>query len=232
MNKRSVWRRRLIPVVTLFLAAGTLFGLSLAPQASAAPAAAPAMSAGCATLNDPTFDTTSPGGSLPALELWEGERILIQADDGPASYTITLYLNAVAVASDTLPPRPGTISYVVPTDMNVSIAWGFSGGAPNPVWDVQCLPRPSECGVPLTPWAVVGRFTADAPTYWAPDRLVAPRTTIPAGKTAWVLGMDASGGYYKIVWACDTLWVPANTMGPNIGDPIWDGTPLPTNTVE
>jgi len=52
-----------------------------------------------------------------------------------------------------------------------------------------------------------------------------------AGKTAWVIGPDATGQWYKIAWACDFLWVPAGSLGPNFDD-VWQGRPLPTNTVQ
>ena len=234
MNKhKSMWRLFIVPIAVLFLAGGAILGVSQPAAVTAAPAQAAVMSAGCAALNNPAFDTTSPGGSLPATELWAGEQILISADDGPDSYLIALYINAVGVVTEGVPPFPGTIDYTVPADITAPIVWNFYGGDPNPnpIWNVQCVPKTS-CGVALTPWAVVGRFTADAPLYWAPGEMAEPRVTIPAGKTAWVLGMDASGDYYKIVWACQTLWVPVGTMGPNTGDPIWNGAPLPTDVVE
>ncbi|MEW6580160.1 MAG: hypothetical protein AB1435_13335 [Chloroflexota bacterium] len=83
--------------------------------------------------------------------------------------------------------------------------------------------------VPAT--AVVGSFVADAPLYWTPGELTSPLVTIPAGKTAWVLGTDDSGGYYKIVWACDMVYVPVSAMGPNY-DAVWNGRPLPTSNAD
>jgi hypothetical protein len=79
--------------------------------------------------------------------------------------------------------------------------------------------------------AVVGAFVSDAPTYWKPGELTSPLVTIPAGNTAWVLGPDSTGQYEKIIWVCDYLWVPANTIGPNY-DEVWQGKPLPTEPVE
>ena len=81
--------------------------------------------------------------------------------------------------------------------------------------------------MPIKTTSVVGTFVLDAPLYWAPGELVQPYTTIPAGKTAWVLGIDATGAYYKIVWVCDVLYVPRGTMGPNF-DAVWGGRALPT----
>jgi hypothetical protein len=84
--------------------------------------------------------------------------------------------------------------------------------------------------MPITATSVVGSFVTDATLYWVPGELVAPQTTISAGQTAWVLGVDATGMYYKIMWACDLVWVPINAMGPNF-DATWNGRPLPTEVV-
>ncbi|MCL4238809.1 MAG: hypothetical protein KJ047_11245 [Anaerolineae bacterium] len=85
--------------------------------------------------------------------------------------------------------------------------------------------------MPITASSVVGTFVLDTPLYWAPGELVQPYTTVPAGKTAWVLGMDATGAYYKIVWVCDVLYVPRGTMGPNF-DAVWGGRALPTTNAK
>lgn len=79
--------------------------------------------------------------------------------------------------------------------------------------------------------AVGGLFVADASLYWAPGSLIMPQTTIEAGNTARVLGMDQSRQFYKIIWNCQKLWVPVSTMGPN-PDAVWNSTPLPTTVVE
>lgn len=84
---------------------------------------------------------------------------------------------------------------------------------------------------PIPATAVGGSFVADAPLYYKPGDLVEPAASIAAGNTAWVLGKDASGQYYKILWSCDQLWVPVASMGPNY-DAVWNGTPLPTGVVE
>ncbi|MBN1964384.1 MAG: hypothetical protein JW910_07045, partial [Anaerolineae bacterium] len=78
---------------------------------------------------------------------------------------------------------------------------------------------------------VVGQFVADAVTYWAPGAALEPTVILPAGKTAWVLGMNATGEYYKIIWQCQYLWVPVGTMGPN-PDAVWNNTPLPLDVVQ
>ncbi|MBI5959157.1 MAG: hypothetical protein HY866_10505 [Chloroflexi bacterium] len=82
----------------------------------------------------------------------------------------------------------------------------------------------------LTSTSVVGAVVSDAVLYAQPGTSISPVITLPPGKTAWVLGLDPTGEYYKLVWACDYLWVQRGTMGPNY-DGVWQGRPLPTDTV-
>lgn len=79
--------------------------------------------------------------------------------------------------------------------------------------------------------AVVGAFVADAHAYYAPGYLTFPPVLIPAANTAWVLGQDDTGQYYKIIWACQHLWVPVEAMGPN-HDAVWQGAPLPVSVAQ
>ncbi len=79
--------------------------------------------------------------------------------------------------------------------------------------------------------AVGGMFVADAPVYWAPGELASPAVTIPAGSSARVIGMDETGQFYQIIWVCNYLWVPANTLAPN-SDAVWQGQPLPSSVVQ
>lgn len=88
----------------------------------------------------------------------------------------------------------------------------------------------ATCGPDLSD-AVVGSIIAPADLYVAPGQLTNPLYGLTPGTTAWVLGMDASGEYYKIEWACQQLWVLAETMAPNY-DAVWNGMPLPTNGVD
>jgi hypothetical protein len=125
--------------------------------------------------------------------------------------------------------NPITVRFVSPAGGKVGeqIVWEVTG---------ECAGLPStavagcDVQIPLTSTSVIGAFVADAPTSWTPGQLTDPLVTIPAGKTAWVLGQDASGQYYKIVWVCDLLWVQKSTMGPNY-DAVWNGRPLPTGVV-
>ncbi len=96
--------------------------------------------------------------------------------------------------------------------------------------DAACGAGPDM--VPMTPDAVVGMVKSDTALYFAPraDAMV-KGLTLSAGKTVWVLGMDASRQYYQIVLAGKYLWVPAAALGPNY-DEVWAGTPLPTTVVQ
>ncbi len=99
--------------------------------------------------------------------------------------------------------------------------------------DETCIPGAlpaSDCPLGVPSGSVVGLFVASTPTYFSPGNLTSPLVSIDAGKTAWVIGQDASGQYHKIFWACGYLWVPVNTMGPN-PDAVWNNTPLPARTV-
>jgi hypothetical protein len=87
------------------------------------------------------------------------------------------------------------------------------------------------CGLPIPPTAVVGTFLGNTPTYYSPGLLVVPSVVIEAGKTAWTLGVDETGAYRKIIWACQYLWVQEGSMGPNFDD-VWHGKPLPMDVVE
>ncbi len=92
------------------------------------------------------------------------------------------------------------------------------------------------CQIDIPAGSVVGAFLADTPLYWTPEEggtsgeyHIGHTAKVP--KTAWVIGQDESEQYYKIVWSCQYLWVPKDTMGPNF-DEVWEGTPLPTRIVD
>ncbi len=78
--------------------------------------------------------------------------------------------------------------------------------------------------------AVVGAVVSDTRLFFEPGSAIEPELVLEAGKTAYVLGVDQTGAYYKIVWGCDYLWVPVGAMGPN-PDSVWNSKPLPTGVV-
>lgn len=95
----------------------------------------------------------------------------------------------------------------------------------------NCAGLPSGTGpgcqlaVPST--AVVGDAPLGAYIFSAPgqptDKVLAPGTYV-------VVGQDSTETYYKIVLACQFVWVRKDTMQPSWQAPQ-NGTPLPTNIV-
>ena len=129
----------------------------------------------------------------------------------PLTLTVTTYND---------PGFSGGVSYVS------TITWDCTTGETIVVEKPGC-----DVLMPIPATAVGGTFVADAPVYWKPGELTNPLVTIKAGNSARVLGLDASGEYYKIIWVCNFLWVPRATLGPNY-DAVWHGAPLPTGVVK
>jgi hypothetical protein len=138
-------------------------------------------------------------------------------------------------------PTPYSLPAHTPLTLTVTTYNGpnFTGGVSyvsTLTWDCttgETIVEGPGCDLllPIPPTAVGGTFVADAPVYWKPGQLTSPLVTIAAGNSARVLGLDASGQYYKIIWVCDFVWVPVGTLGPNY-DAVWNGAPLPTAVVQ
>ncbi len=174
-----------------------------------------------------TLSLTSTGGFASfylyagSFDPGNGMANCVAADNSaPKQIVYNLVQNTtyyVVVIDDTFAQSGGsyTVQFSGPGDI-------YLGSASGPGCDVL---------MPIPATAVGGTFVADAPVYWKPGELTSPLVTIKAGNSARVLGVDASGQYYKIIWVCDFLWVPKVTMGPNY-DAVWNGAPLPTAVVE
>jgi hypothetical protein len=202
----------------------------------------------CADLNAPEYDGLGGGDYAPNLTLVPGDTVTIVAtpvevfeavDKSFANVYARAAIPQLILALDSVPvasadfPNPGMVSYTEPTGFSGSWMEWYLSNEGYADWDVSCEPGVAagcDMYIPLTADAVVGAFVADANVYWAPGMLTAPLATIGARNTAWVLGVDATGQYYKIVWVCQLLWVPVGTMGPNF-DQVWNGKPLPTSIV-
>ncbi len=172
----------------------------------------------------------NPVGRYGASLQQQGINVRVDAWDsmgtflGSKSFIVDMYVEQT---------YSGTIDYLAePVDtVTFELYYNWEG-----YYLEDVITAPAICGlgcdmlIAIPSTAVVGAFVADAEVYWAPGKLVEPDTTITAGNTAWVLGVDETGAYYKIVWVCQYLWVPVSTMGPNF-DKVWNGTPLPTGVV-
>lgn len=94
-----------------------------------------------------------------------------------------------------------------------------------------CAGLPSvgpSCLLALPSGAVVGDMPFSTQAYWAPGE-TSPGVIINAG-TYHVIGVDATGGYYKIMLGCAFLWVPIDSMQPSFQAPQ-NGAALPTGVV-
>lgn len=137
-----------------------------------------------------------------------------------------------------------------PTTLLLSLSYSYTGTVlvyyevvdffwdEEEVW-VDCsvdVTAPATTSLPCGPALVgvsQGLLVRATPLYWAPRQDAASNVvlqTTPDAKTYWVLGMDSTRSFYKIVIACKTYWVPVDTLAPNPDD-VWRGTPLPTQIV-
>lgn len=87
-------------------------------------------------------------------------------------------------------------------------------------------PRP--CYATPTSLSVVGSLPFLTQAYYEPGN-VSPGLFVNPG-TYWIVGVDEAAEYYKIIIACEFVWVPVENMGPNY-DSVWQGRALPTNVV-
>jgi len=212
------------------------------------PAKAQELSSGCMEVNN--YSGGIFGGifiSNMIYDFYAGERIVVTAssiEGGSATKTMIIFHLGDGVSLSK--SFPGSIEYVIPADMAEVpyMSWRTDDGTVAQ-WHASCTgagqepsTEPSkpamvpgcDAFLPLSETSVVGTFVADAPVYWTPGLLTNPLVTIPAGKTAWVLGQDESGMYNKIIWACSLIWVPKSAMGPT-PDNVWQNRPLSSDIV-
>ncbi len=83
------------------------------------------------------------------------------------------------------------------------------------------------CSLNIPEGSVVGDAPFSTPIYYSPGNSTG--SNLNPG-TYIVVGQDASESYYKIVLACQFVWVPKNMMQPSFQAPQ-NGAPLPTRIV-
>ncbi len=89
-------------------------------------------------------------------------------------------------------------------------------------------PSGTACDLSIPTGSVVGEAPLGAQAYFAPGQ-VAPGVVLNPG-TYVVIGQDESETYYKVILACQTLWVRKDTMQPSFQAPQ-NGQALPTRVV-
>ena len=85
------------------------------------------------------------------------------------------------------------------------------------------------CGIDIPEGSVVGEAPLGAPVYYEPGKSAGSLALNPG--TYWVIGQDASETYYKVVLACQFIWVRKDTMQPSYLPPQ-NGALLPTRIVK
>lgn len=75
---------------------------------------------------------------------------------------------------------------------------------------------------------VMGDIPHSTQAYFAPGKQANGVTVNPG--TYMVVGVDESSGFYKIIVACDYVWVPVSAVQPSFQSP-WSGQPLPSGVV-
>lgn len=175
--------------------------------------------------------TTSLSGPFPTGQSGVGSQVFAPLGSAslgmvyPVYFAVTLetYIDGEHVYSSTLRGDCNADGAGTTTITNEIV----TPGAGSPAVE-EALPGPDLVNLPSG--SVVGLFVATTPAYFAPQAGATTETVIEAGKTLWVLGVDASGNFYKVLISGQYFWVPVGTMGPNF-DEVWNGAPLPTQTV-
>ncbi|MFQ3535448.1 MAG: hypothetical protein SNJ58_06190 [Aggregatilineales bacterium] len=168
--------------------------------------------------------------------------------DSPAS-TATVQLRTAPGGGGTLLgtasinyPATGELIMIFTNTVSINVPGGYRG----PVWALvlgavgagtgEFGPLQANCGalgcVNLL-GAGQGKLIRPTPLYWAPRPDAVSTIVIdvaPDAKTYWVLGLDASRRFYKIIIACGTYWVPVDALIPNPDD-VWRSAPLPDRIV-
>lgn len=190
------------------------------------------------------------GWSLPAgSEFWAGETITITVAFlvGPPNWSwdeLYFELDGVPLATAA---NPASLTYTFPANTSGQFGYGVTGvvdgfavietscaagSVPDEGSSTSSIPVAGcDLNMKLTENAAVGTFLTNTQILWGPDAGMSTDLVMEAGKTAWVLGLDDSGEFYKFVWSCAYLWASVSAIGPNMDD-VWQGTPLPTTVVE
>jgi len=173
----------------------------------------------CGTPNtlDPVVQLIHPNGEYiaadddsgdgPCAGSFRGSRLVFTASDG-GTYTVRVTSFWYATGEEN-PAAYGPYTLTVNGDYHT-----FPG--------CDQLPMPAS--------TVGGRMLSDMAVSWMPGQLVDPPVVLTAGTAVKVLGLDETRTYYQIAFACDFLWVPIGSVGPNM-DPVWNGAPLPTEII-
>lgn len=171
--------------------------------------------------------------------------------DGTLLVTATVYNrlpNPIYRINGNGPNLPGSIA-VVFTKTWITVQWTIQGPG---TWDslyveysdagqgpwiassfkvtAVCSAAGCDTLVPIPSTAIVGSITDNAAIFGMPQADAMTNNVLTVGKTFWMDGLDLTRTYRRVLVSCTWAWVEASKTGPNY-DSIWNGTPLPTHTV-
>jgi hypothetical protein len=131
-------RRKTVPGahtgIALFMAAMLLSGLTGFALRSAHAAETPALSAGCAALNAPGYDTTGTSNFAGTGTFLAGERVVVVAVPAtgvPTTFDFYVDWNVAKSAA-----VPGTVNWDVPASGPFTLFWSVDTG--EAAWTVSC----------------------------------------------------------------------------------------------
>ena len=241
---RKALRSLLFPVLLLVLMAGVV------PVASAQSESWKVISVnstGCAaaattmTMEAANLDLSNPPNAITVVTV--GGLIYMSENVGPIDnqiYVWSLYNSSSYGPVDAVFPLPPGQEVRIDLRLelplgNVVYGWtlildGCDTG--NILFNGQTYPAavasPEVCGLAVPAGSVVGEAPLGAQAYWEPGE-ESPGIILNPG-TYIVTGQDETETYYRVVLACQFVWVRKDTMGPSWLPPQ-NGTALPTTIV-
>jgi len=161
---------------------------------------------------------------------WDAENVSV-GSTSPIDFTYSPQANQVLpVTINLIDPvqLPADEAEALAAPVIASMVFDAADFVPSCAQLPHAAPAVGSAACPNLPsGAVVGSLPNATRAYYRPGNL--STVTVNPG-TYWVIGVDESGAYYKIMLACQFLWLPIESMQPSYQAPQ-NGAPLPTNTV-
>jgi hypothetical protein len=130
-------RRFLLSLTVLTALTAALTVAALAP-----PASGQALSPGCATLNDPSWDAYYTSRGAGPVQFAAGDHITMAA--GPPDTFAGLLELLVDNTQVNSAAFPGTVEYTFPAAGSHEVIWRVAGFAGTATWVVNCTPAPFD----------------------------------------------------------------------------------------
>lgn len=168
-------------------------------------------------------DNTGAGQEALRVDITDGAGTLILTES--FSNFLGIYPDGIGIFVYTTAPQYNPLTFTLTSlagnglpEVVVFEAQGNCDGLPLFSLPGGCIPYDG----------VMGDIPLGAQAYFEPGKEANGVKVNPG--TYMVQGLDESGGFYKIIIACDYVWVPAAAVQPSF-QPPWSGQPLPTAVV-